>query len=296
MTINRRQGLHVRNGRVSGTQERLSSDSVKLLAAVKFGRESMTREDLEDATSLSEEAVVRNASLLLRLGLIKQHSLFPRFPAVGWRVYTDPLEHDKIIVLLRAHGYQDPDSSRTRDSLGGYYPTGMFLEGRGLQPDRGRGYPPLVPVNEDLSFRPETLTLLREWRDVKKPFLPKDYSLSAVDAKLAKFRWLAAGLARIYDIRVPRVEVGVIDAVTWSEPGSSGSSNYSRAGHVIIVDGKFSVVTFLHEFGHARGFDETDAVLWSVNVFKRVFPKSFARAGRDSHLLVRGDATPLFGS
>ena len=51
--------------------------------------------------------------------------------------------------------------------------------------------------------------------------------------------------------------------------------------------GRLSVVTFLHEFGHALGYGERGACRWSINLFRRCFPRSFARCRQAGHTLVR---------
>lgn len=48
-----------------------------------------------------------------------------------------------------------------------------------------------------------------------------------------------------------------------------------------------SVVSLLHEFAHVRGADERQACRWSINLFRRVFPRSFARCEHRGHTLVR---------
>jgi hypothetical protein len=47
------------------------------------------------------------------------------------------------------------------------------------------------------------------------------------------------------------------------------------------------VVTVLHEWGHVLGLGERGACRWSVNLFRRVFPREFERLARVGHLLVR---------
>jgi hypothetical protein len=93
-------------------------------------------------------------------------------------------------------------------------------------------------------------------------------------------RTLCAALATAYGIRTPRL------VIAWSR-GSSGASCYRPLGHEIELRGRFSVVTFLHEFAHARGADERAACRWSVNLFAKCFPRSFARCRRVGHTLVR---------
>jgi len=47
-----------------------------------------------------------------------------------------------------------------------------------------------------------------------------------------------------------------------------------------------SVVTYLHEFAHARGADERQACGWSINLFRRMFPRYYARCRHDGHMLI----------
>jgi hypothetical protein len=91
---------------------------------------------------------------------------------------------------------------------------------------------------------------------------------------------LCGRLSAAYGIACPRV------VFHWSR-GSSGSSCYRPALHQIELRGRFSVVTVLHEFGHARGFGERAACRWSINLFARCFPRSFARCRQVGHTLVR---------
>jgi hypothetical protein len=94
-------------------------------------------------------------------------------------------------------------------------------------------------------------------------------------------RELCEALSAAYGIATPRL------VFRWSS-GHSGSSNYRpRPVHRIELRGRFSVVTFLHEFAHARGFGERGACRWSINLFARCFPRSFARCRRVGHTLVR---------
>ena len=59
---------------------------------------------------------------------------------------------------------------------------------------------------------------------------------------------------------------------------SSGASQYIQETHTIIMRGKLSIITFLHECAHAvYGYDEHMSRVWSINLFKRVYPKAFAR-------------------
>jgi hypothetical protein len=65
-------------------------------------------------------------------------------------------------------------------------------------------------------------------------------------------RELCEALSAAYEIAMPRL------VFAWSQ-GSSSSSCYRPLLHQIELRGRFSVVTLLHEFTHACGFDERGA-------------------------------------
>ena len=56
---------------------------------------------------------------------------------------------------------------------------------------------------------------------------------------------------------------------------SSGASNYNPISATISLSNKFSVITFLHEWGHALGLNEVDASAWSNRIFEIYFPDQF---------------------
>lgn len=57
--------------------------------------------------------------------------------------------------------------------------------------------------------------------------------------------------------------------------------------HQIILVGKISVVTYLHEFAHSLGLDEMGACRWSINLFRLCFPEKYSRLSHEGHILVR---------
>lgn len=67
--------------------------------------------------------------------------------------------------------------------------------------------------------------------------------------------------------------------------GDSGCSYYDALQHTIVMNGRLSVVTFLHEYAHALGMDERDACRWSIQLFRTCFPRSFERCQFDGHVL-----------
>lgn len=62
--------------------------------------------------------------------------------------------------------------------------------------------------------------------------------------------------------------------------GDSGQSCYfwNISGvEGIKLCGRLSVITFLHEWGHALGMEQEDAQKWAVELFKRIWPEKFAK-------------------
>lgn len=293
-----RQPSHIRNGREIGNPNRLNQKAIKVLASIKFSPTSISREDIMEKTSLSKEDVERQVKLLLQKNLIKLHAHFPPFPQQGWKVYTERTKHILITNILKAHGIEDPRVADSRRLLGNYYPTGLELEGDGKQTNRGMSYIQGHAIIPELEFRPEAIAVMEKFRDEIKPFRPKEFSEDAVEEKKIKWRWFVENMSKAYKLNpAPTVEFGVFTEDSWNRPGSSGSddnglsSYYQPSTNKLYFTGKFSLTTLLHEFGHARGFDERDTIIWSINFGMRIFPVTYNRllgtSDSDSHMLTR---------
>lgn len=100
----------------------------------------------------------------------------------------------------------------------------------------------------------------------------------SIPQRLDKMRVAARNLARVYGVAEPTIKA------------TRGSDCYSRRDATIYINttvGAPSVLTFLHEFAHHLGRDERGACRWSINLFKRAFPGSFAGLREDGHCLRR---------
>src|SRR4051812_48953836 len=139
-----------------------------------------------------------------------------------------------------------------------------------------RNYPATVAeiLDPGLTFRPAALRAVRAFAR-GKPWR------GSTARRKEKFRRLNRELAAAYGIAEPRLSFAGVEA-----GAHSGASNYRPACHTITLRGKLSVLTYLHEFAHARGADERQACRWSVNLFRRCFPRSFARCRAVGHTLV----------
>ncbi len=139
-----------------------------------------------------------------------------------------------------------------------------------------RDYPQTVieVVDETVRFKASALRAVRRFAE-SKPWR------GSLDERKRKFAVLNRALARAYGIAEPDLRFGCIDG------SSSGKSHYIPTSHRIVIVGKLSVVTFLHEFSHARGMNERDACKWSINLFRRCFPVQYARLVGRGHMLIR---------
>lgn len=137
-------------------------------------------------------------------------------------------------------------------------------------------YPETVTeiLDDRMTFQPTALAALRTFR-ASKPWR------GSHDERVEKVRQLNRELARAYGISEPELIIGLMDG------GSSGASGYAPSRGRITLVGKLSVITFLHEFAHARGFGERGATRWSINLFRRIFPRQYGRLIHVGHTLVR---------
>lgn len=129
-------------------------------------------------------------------------------------------------------------------------------------------------LNDRMRFKPAALQAVRNfarsrpWRGTLKE-------------RKGKFRRLNRALSATYDIDEPELLFRQIHGTY------SGGSHFIPSQYRIVITGKMSVVTFLHEFAHARGLDEQSACRWSINLFRRMFPAQFGRLLQVGHTLIR---------
>jgi hypothetical protein len=126
------------------------------------------------------------------------------------------------------------------------------------------------------TYRPATLKVLREFRRAK-PWRGSEAE------RRAKFRKLHRQLCRIYGEELRRGN-GSLPTLSFSQ---REVACYIPSQNRINLP-TLSVVTYLHEFAHVRGADERQACGWSINLFRRIFPRSYARCRHDGHMLIAG--------
>jgi hypothetical protein len=130
-------------------------------------------------------------------------------------------------------------------------------------------------LNPPMKFKAGTLKAMRQFKDAK-PWRGNQQE------RIAKFTALVTELSQVYGIQPPMLDASSVDS-----DESSDRSFYVPMLHSIHLVGKLSVITLLHEFSHALGKNEHDACRWSLNLFKRVFPKQWERLTFQGHVARR---------
>lgn len=127
-------------------------------------------------------------------------------------------------------------------------------------------------------YKSEVFGALREFKRLRP------WSGSVAERK-AKFERLHRRLCEIYRKEI-RLRFRVPDEIgRW---GFSGDSDCNYSTNTITLRGRLSVVTFLHEWGHALGLHEQErAQAYAVELFRSVFPRQFAKLRLDGYCLVR---------
>lgn len=132
-------------------------------------------------------------------------------------------------------------------------------------------------IDPGAKFRPVVL------REVKAYAASKPFRGTLAERK-TKLRGLHRNLCGIYRIAFDLNLDGVTDPEREHGNGWCRGSGTGRG--TIALEGKLSVITYLHEFAHAAfGGCERKAVHWSANLFRRTFPASFRRLRAEGHLL-----------
>ena len=115
-------------------------------------------------------------------------------------------------------------------------------------------------------YSPELIDLVNHWSG-------KQVWNGTLDDRKQKFLWMHERLQQLYNKQEVQLVFGTITKETEKRLGSSGASK-TLSSH-IVLQGKLSVVTFLHEWAHVIGMDEYMAREWSQGLFKIGFPSSY---------------------
>jgi hypothetical protein len=122
-------------------------------------------------------------------------------------------------------------------------------------------------IDDSKTYKPEAIKALKAFKKKKTFKLPLEERIEAM-------RELLASLTEIYAVSKP------VEFKTEDLDGSSSGLSFVRVledRFILVMMGRLSIITLLHEFAHCRGYDEAEARTWSLNLFRKVYPKQFAR-------------------
>jgi hypothetical protein len=136
-------------------------------------------------------------------------------------------------------------------------------------------------VNDRKTFKPEVITAAKAYAR-SKPWQ------GTIEERQTKLKTFHEALCAAYELTIG------IEFVELRAEAVTGGVAVSRDPLQIVLQGKVSVVNYLHAFAKARGVGPRERFSWSINLFKRCFPKSFDRAEKvGPYLLQRGTTTRL---
>lgn len=131
-------------------------------------------------------------------------------------------------------------------------------------------------MDPPVKFKDTALDVVMSW---KTKFFP-GWNVKSNTEKLEALECLIQKLCGVYEENV------IVDQ--WADAYA-----YNEQTNTIYLDGNNpSIISTLHEFRHKiNGPDELSACRWSIQIFKRCFPKSFEKLKfKDGgHLLIKRD-------
>lgn len=139
------------------------------------------------------------------------------------------------------------------------------------------GYPDNPLLDPNATYPAEVLAMMARFK-ATNPWLRE----GPENTRTHKFNALLKELRTFYtvDVRANYRRITIPQS-------DSGASHYNHRRRLIVMEGRFSVVTFLHEFAHAMGFNEHEAVYWSTNLFAKTFPEKLGALEARGHMLIR---------
>ena len=149
-------------------------------------------------------------------------------------------------------------------------------------------------VAEDIPFPEAVVVALQAFKRNHKTNSPLPFE-QATAARFAAMQALANVICAAYErdpvtLRMRNISPG----------GESAASHYNSEEEYVLLTGKLSVITFLHEMAHVLQYDEEQARKWSLTLFKKVYPIAFEKlnsvGGVGSFYLVRDRPTPVMGA
>lgn len=128
-------------------------------------------------------------------------------------------------------------------------------------------------VAEEIHFPETVVAALKNFKRNHKYNSPLPFE-QATQARFEAMKDMVRIFSAAYGIEPIELRMSNI-----TSNGDSSRSYYNddENERYVLLTGKLSIITFLHEFGHVLGFDEEQARKWSLTLFKKVYPIAFDR-------------------
>ena len=132
-----------------------------------------------------------------------------------------------------------------------------------------------VAIDPNAKYKPAVLAAVRRFA-ATKPWR------GTLDERRAKFEQANRDLGEALAVEPPLL------VFAGDGDGDSGASSYCPATNTITMQGRQSVITFCHEWGHRiHGRSDVKACRWSLNLFRRCFPLSWSKLRFEGHMARR---------
>ena len=132
-------------------------------------------------------------------------------------------------------------------------------------------------LDPPMRFKPRVLAAMERFK-AAKPWR------GTIDERKAKFLALHDALNGIY-----RENVRLDFDIPEDRETPTGNGCFYPTEELIVLEGKLSVITYLHEWAHAiHGPDERYAVRYSLNLYRRFWPRLFERMQFNGHVARAG--------
>lgn len=125
--------------------------------------------------------------------------------------------------------------------------------------------------------------------EILEKFKDMDCWKGKIRERKEKFLWLNGELNKVFN-RETMLKFDIPNRFhLWY---SSGRSSYDKDGDTIWLEGRLSLITYLHEFAHALGYNQEMAQEWSMEWFRIVFPEKMKKLAAFREMLVRKEMFP----
>ena len=145
----------------------------------------------------------------------------------------------------------------------------------------------MAVIDEELQFPENTLEAMRTFKRTCKMEGPGTFQ-ERMAVRIDGMRALIVVMAD--DYHIPALRLAMMNI---SPSGNSSSSYYNSAENLIMMIGKLSIITLLHEFAHALQWTSADEVItatrepnpepwarvYSLTLFRKMYPVAFERLG-----------------